>query len=53
MRKKNKAMNRINVCEFIRASNRQVREAYKSRSLPQVAGDDCALFQMMTIMSPV
>lgn len=56
-KEKTPTMNRINVRELICNSNGQVREAYKTlfsaAALPQVADDDCTLFQMMTIMNPV
>lgn len=53
---KNNMMNRVNVCELICDSSRQVHKAYRSLSPPQLdtgGRDDCALFQMMTIMSLV
>ena len=43
----------MNVCELICDANRQVHKAYKSLLLATGGGDDCALFQMMTIMSSV
>lgn len=46
MREKNSTVNRINVCELVCDSNRWVHDA-------KGGGDDCALFQMMTTMSPV